>query len=158
MIESNDAVKVNTDILDKLYRTLKTNRVTARVGILGDKNVRTQGAEKSNATIGAEHEYGVPSKGLVQRSFLRMPLTEFLPKELAKAGFFNEALFKETIEDGDLKKYVEKVAIAGVAVVLQAFDSRGFGRWKESNMDFKKVKQTLVETGQLRDSIDYEVK
>ncbi len=157
MNESNDAVQVNTKVLDQLYRAIRDNKITAKIGILGAKNART-GPSSSNASVGAAHEYGSPARRLPIRSFLRMPITEKLPKELEKSGFFNEDMLKANIKDGNLKQYVDKIAIAAVAVVLQAFDTTGFGTWKLSNMDYKTVKQTLIETGQLRDSIDYEVK
>ena len=80
---------------------------------------------------------------------------------IEKSGMFSDDMIKEIIKTGELTKYVEKVGIAGVSVVLQAFDSGGFGTWKslnEKTLKYKKVKQILIETHQLRDSISYEVK
>ena len=156
---SDEIYTLNLKPLDKIYKALKNSKTSAKVGILGNKNHRHDGG--SNAEIGLRHEFGDPEGNLPQRSFLIMPLTTRLFKELEKSGMFSDDMIKEIIKTGELTKYVEKVGIAGVSVVLQAFDSGGFGTWKslnEKTLKYKKVKQILIETHQLRDSISYEVK
>ena len=140
--------------LDTILKTLKENQYSVRVGILSGKDVRTDGL--SNATIGAKHEFGDSS--LPQRSFLRMPLSEKMPKELERVGIFNEKDINDVIKDSSLRNFAQKIGVIAVRTVLIAFDSGGFGKWRPSNMDFKKTKQTLVETHQLRDSITFDVK
>lgn len=134
---------------------MKDQGVTAKVGILGQGNVRT-GKTNSNATIGAAHEFGTST--LPQRSFLRVPIAEKLPGALEGSNAFDKDTLNRVMQEGSFKSWVEKVAILAVSIVQQAFDTGGFGKWKPSQMEAKKVKQTLVETGQLRDSISYEVK
>lgn len=159
---SDDEIKVNGKILDNLLSAMKEKKIVAKVGVLGTKDARNAAFDEkdtgaiSNATIGAAHEFGTSK--LPQRSFLRMPLQTMLSKELLKNGFFTDENLREAAKEKNFKSYIEKIAITGVAVVLQAFDTGGFGEWPPSNMERKKVKQTLVETQQLRDSITYEVK
>lgn len=156
---SDEDNEFNSRGLDQILKAMKGKAVNAKIGILGQGNVRSPDSAKSstsNATVGAAHEFGTTM--LPQRSFLRMPIAEKLPKRLEESGAFTLDALKEVIKEGSFEPYVEKMAIAGVAVVLEAFDTGGFGQWKPSNMDYKKVKQTLVETHQLRDSISYEVK
>lgn len=164
--------EINTKALDALNKTLKDSKVIVRVGILGGKNVRnnaTYNQEKSkykinkkspanisNAEIGAAHEFGTTN--LPVRSFLRMPIAEQFPKELTKAGIFNDKDIQEVIKNSSFRQFANKIGVLAVRTVLMAFDSAGFGKWKESNMHYKKVKQTLVETHQLRDSITFDVK
>lgn len=154
---SDDSIELNTRGLDQLVKAMKGKGVTAKVGILGTKNVRSaKSGSTSNATIGAAHEFGTTK--LPQRSFLRLPLQLELPEKLQAAGAFNKDTIKEVVRTGTFRQWVEKIAIMAVSTVQEAFDTAGFGRWIASNMDRKKVKQTLVETGQLRDSITYEVR
>lgn len=151
-------VELNTAKLDKLMALLSTGKVpTARVGILGAKNHRSKGESKSptNAEIGAKHEFGLD--GMPMRSFLRMPLTEFLGKYLEKAGAFTEAVLKDVMATASLTPWIKKIGIVGEQVVADAFQTGGFGKWKPSDMSRKRNHQTLVETQQLRNSITSEV-
>lgn len=157
MIREDVSVQEDTIKLSRLFGVMKANNVRARVGILGAKNAR-DGGGGSNAFIGMVHEFGSPVQNIPQRSFLQMPITDKLQQKLAKAGLFDDDMMKEFLASSDIRPYVKKMAEAGVACVLEAFDTRGFGKWKESNMKYKTVKQTLVETQQLRNSITYEVK
>lgn len=145
-------VKLDTKGLDKLIKALK-NAPVGRIGVLG-KNDNRRGSE-SNASIGAKHEFG--SGSLPVRSFLRMPLTDYLPKYLEESGAFDKKALASVVEQGSLKPWVEKIMIVAEEVVLDAFDTGGFGTWQPSIMEHKVNQQTLIETGQLRDSITSEV-
>lgn len=146
----------DTRKLDKLMVALKGNLPSVKIGVLGGKNARSKGPGHSNAEIGAKHEFG--DEGLPIRSFLRMPITNELGKYLEKSGAFTKEALDQVIAVGSLQAWIEKVGISGVAVVLEAFNTGGYGAWKPSNMALKETKQTLVETQQLKDSISYEVK
>jgi hypothetical protein len=73
-----------------------------------------------------------------------------LPKD--KDGVF------QVVKNQSAQIILMKLGVLAKAIILQAFDTRGFGRWKPSQMQYKKVKQTLVETQQLRNSINFRVK
>lgn len=143
----------NTDGLDKLLKALK-KPPSIKVGILGSKDSRS-GKENSNATVGAAHEFGTTK--LPQRSFLRVPLTDNLSSYLEKAGLLDKKVIDDAIKTGSITKLLKQIAIVAETIVLDAFDSTGFGKWKPSNMTKKKNAQTLVETQQLRNSITSEV-
>lgn len=160
---SDNETTLNSKVLDDLIKAMKSKPVTAKVGILGNKNVRREGG--SNATIGAAHEFG--SSKLPQRSFLRMPISENLNKELEKAGGLDEEVIKKVIKDKDFYNYVEKMAILAVSIVMQAFETGGFGKWPalsekyaQQRLNRHQGSQILVipESHQLRDSITYEMK
>ncbi len=158
-----DDVELNMKPLEQILKALKSNKVTAKVGILGSHDSRSGPGINSNATIGAIHEFG--SSKVPQRSFLQMPLTDHLPKKLNNSNLFSDAQVNEIIKTADIKPWVEKIAIMGVATVMEAFDTRGFGTWPDNADSTKAAKmrkwnasQVLVETQQLRDSINYEVK
>ncbi len=150
----SDTIEFKDMGLKNLIKMMKGPLPMAKVGILGDKTKRSDGA-LSNAEIGAKHEFG--DDGMPVRSFLRIPISENLQSYLDKSGALDKTVFEKAIKSGNFEEFIGKVGVVAETIVLDAFDSRGFGRWKESNMKFKKVKQTLVETQQLRNSITSEV-
>lgn len=168
---SDEETSFNSKPLDELLKAMKSKSITAKIGILGSKDSRTpteNGGSTSNATIGAAHEFG--SSKLPQRSFLRMPISEKLPKEIEQANIFGENNLKEIIKTGSFAQAVEKIAIMAVGIVQDAFNTEGYGTWPALNDDYKAWKvsyskkgstsavQILTLTGQLRDSITYEIK
>lgn len=153
-------MQYDTKILDKLAKTFRGKLPSVKVGILGDTNNRT-GEEhgpqlETNASIGAKHEFG--EDGMPVRSFLRVPISDNLQKYLENSGAFDQALADKVAKEGGIWLWMEIVGKIAETIVADAFDSGGFGKWKPSNMKFKKVQQTLVETQQLRNSISSEVK
>lgn len=135
--------------LDKLIKGLKSTP-KLRVGILGDSK---------NATIGAVHEFGAPAKGIPQRSFLRIPISEHLEKELEQSGLLNKERLAEVIKTGSMKAWVEQVGVCAVAVVDDAFESSGDGKWPKWKQKgyMNQGGMLLVDSGQLRQSVHYEV-
>jgi hypothetical protein len=111
---------------------------------------------KTNAEIGAQHEFGDPANKVPMRSFLRMPLHSKIDKVLegAKEGL------ESRIAKGKWKEIFERLGISAVAVILEAFDTGGFGTWKRNSpftIERKKSSSPLIDTGQLRRSITYKV-
>lgn len=170
---SDQDSEFNFKPLDNLIKALASKGYTVKIGILGSKDSRTsENGVNSNATIGNFHEQK-PSEGaqtaaetehgstkIPRRSFLRMPLSLHLPEKLKEAGLLNQKDLEIIVKQGDTKQLAQKVGVLGVATVLEAFDTNGFGTWPAlapATLQRKKVKQTLVETHQLRDSIDFRV-
>jgi phage gpG-like protein len=159
-----DADTIKVEGLDKMLKALRQKPPIARIGILGDKTTRkAKPGEKrvpTNAEIGAAHEYGSPSKGLPQRSFLRVPIGDRLQKEMEKAGALSKAEFREVMKQGSVVPWLKKIAALAEGIVRGAFDSKGYGlwpSWKDPNYT-NNANQVLVDTTQLRDSITSEVK
>lgn len=150
----SNTVLLDDNRLQKLIKSLKGKVPKVRIGVLGDKDAR-QGTEKTNAEIGAKHEFGLD--GMPQRSFLRMPLNNFLMNYIEKNKGFDEDVLSKVIKEGSIRVWVGMVGGIAEEVVQEAFNSGGFGQWKPSNMEHKKVQLTLVETQQLRNSISSEV-
>lgn len=137
-----------------LLKALTGKLPQIRIGVLGSSG-RTEGG-LTNAEVGAFHEFGTVN--LPVRSFLRMPLTDHLDEYLEKSGAFDPNTIKEVIKQKSIAPYMEKIAITAERVVADAFATSGFGAWPSSNMEYKKVHATLIESGQLRDAITSEVK
>ena len=143
--------------LENLVKALKTNKFVAKVGIVGDSSRADSAGDDapSNADIGLIHEFGTSLTPA--RSFLRMPLTTKLQKKLEDSGAFEKEALKNIIDEKSFENFMIKAGKVGEVIVRDAFSTGGFGKWKQSNMKYKKNRQTLVETQQLRDSISSEV-
>lgn len=159
---SDDDTTYNTKKLDNFLKAMKRKGAVVQVGILGSKDARKGGG--SNATIGAAHEFGTSK--IPQRSFLRMPITDYLPKEVQKAKLFSENNLNEIIKDKSFDQTLEQIATMAVAVVEEAFNTSGYGTWQKlsDNYAAERIRkhqgtQILVipESHQLRDSITYRI-
>lgn len=135
-------VKLDTSELDKILKRFKGKVPAVKVGILGENTIRDNPDDPTNAEIGAKHEFG--QAGMPVRSFLRMPIEQDLARELSKLD----------LSEVDPQDMADKIGVGAMAVIEKAFDSGGDGQWPPSKKDEGK---TLVDTGQLRESISYEV-
>lgn len=162
-------IDLKLEALDKLIKACKERPPTIRIGILGGSDSReTQVQQKdgsfktdvsSNATIGAAHEFG--TSRLPMRSFLRMPLMDKLGKELDKQSeAFGKQALKDVIASGKWTLLFNRIAKLGVAVILDAFASNGFGKWApwKTKGYSNNTGNILVDSQQLRNSITSDVK
>lgn len=155
-MSGNIVIEINTKGLDKIIRALKGKLPEARVGILGNKAARPSGGPQNNAEVGAQHEFG--DSHLPVRSFLRMPIMDNLQKYLERSNAFDKDTLKKVVNSGSITEWMKKIAVVSESIISDAFATGGFGKWRPSNMENKKNKQTLVETQQLRNSITSEVR
>lgn len=149
----DDAYEFKSKVLETFKKLLDGPLPEINVGVLADKNSRDD--SNTNAAIGAKHEFG--EDGLPIRSFLRMPMYTRYVQAVEKSQFFNKPIVDQVIAEKSFLPIMKKFGIIAEGVVLDAFETGGFGQWKPSIMEFKKTKQTLVETTQLERSISSEV-
>lgn len=156
MTEDQDVI-INTKGLDKLLKALKTQPPVCRVGILGDKDARTSHGT-SNATIGAAHEFGTSE--LPMRSFLRVPISEKLTKEIESSGALDKDVMRDVIKSGTVVPWLKKIAILAEGIIEGAFASSGYGKWAAWTTPGydNNTGQILKDTQQLSRSITSEVK
>jgi len=141
----------------QLLKAFKERPPVARVGILGTTSRKSdKGQSPTNAEIGAIYEFNDGSHP--GGSFLRVPISDNLQKSMEEADALSEDSIKEVIRQGSTLPWLRKVAGLAEGIVIGAFASGGYGKWRPSNMAHKKVQQTLVETRQLSSSITSEVK
>jgi len=106
--------------------------------------------------VGASHEYGVPSRNLPRRSFLRVPFAvkrKELEIEIARQ-------FKKVFEGRDSIKALNIIGVTAQNISQGAFRSRGYGTWKDitdATKDNKGSSQVLIDQGTLRNSITWVV-
>lgn len=151
-MSDEDESTIDVRGLDSLLKALKTS-AEIRIGVLGTSAARDSKDGTNNAEVGAVHEFGTST--IPQRSFLRAPISEHLDKRLDSAGAFDEDVLKQTLKGKSMMPYLEKIKEVAVGIVLEAFDTGGFGKWpKWKNPQYKNnANQLLVDTTQLRNSI-----
>lgn len=182
---SINKTKVNFNRLSKVIEEFD-KKFSIKVGIIGDTAYQKhEHTDLTNADLGAIHEFGATLKNgtvIPTRSFLRMPLLSSegrraIIKEVIKNNEgVAELVKKPTGDEYDtayreaVKKVVNpetianQIAISALSRVQEAFTNDGFGNWKPTTEASRKQRYgspdnpTLVDTGQLRDSISYEVK
>lgn len=154
MAEENEAYTVDMDLLEKLLKTFKKKMPVCRVGILGASG---RGDGPTNAEVGAAHEFGTAR--LPKRSFLIMPLRDNLVGELEKSQAFSEDVMKEVIKKGTIKPWMEKITKVAEGIVIGAFSTAGYGKWRQWKNGYENSTGTLlIDTQQLRNSISSDVK
>lgn len=177
--------KVNFNRLAKVIEEFD-KKYSIKVGIIGDVAYQQhEHTDLTNAGLGAIHEFGATLENgtvIPTRSFLRMPLLSnegrrAIVKEVVKNNeAVAELMKKPTGDEADtayreaIKKVVNpemvanQIALAAYNRVLEAFTNDGYGKWKPTTEYSRKHRYgdpdnpTLVDTGQLRDSISFEVK
>lgn len=156
-------VKLDMKLLTNFRKALLSANTTIRVGIMGAEAATPhpvpagQKAPKTlltNAEVGAFHELDGKRTKLPRRSFLQVPLAENFEKKLGRSIAGKADFMKKVLESGTFTAYFDVMEVVALAVVEEAFDTSGYGKWPSSDMSKKKVHQTLVESGALRESID----
>ena len=171
--DSSMSVTVNLDKLELIQKAFG-NKLRAQVGVLGSsphnrsvikprmatersalgigRPSKSLGADKTNAEIGADHEFGNIGRKLPQRSFLWMPLSLYLNDAVQKKA----AVFNRLITLADIHQCYATLGIVAENVVQAAFQTGGFGNWPDISDTTKQQKNSdkiLIDTGQLRRSI-----
>lgn len=161
---SDGETTLNVKGLEQLVKALKAKPPKARVGIIGDKVTRDASGsarhQPTNADVGAVHEFGAPARGIVPRSFLRVPVSEHLDKEMENSGALDKQVLADVIREGSVTPWLRKVAVLAEKIVLEAFATGGFGKWAKWKTPgyTNNTGQLLMDTQQLRNSITHEVK
>jgi phage gpG-like protein len=151
--------------LEQLLKALKAKPPQARVGIIGgrdNRQIEDKGGSGTsvmgNAEVGAMHEFGTST--LPRRSFLVSPIVWNLQKYMQRSKALDKNVLNEVIKSGSVLPWVQKVTKMAELIVLEAFDTAGFGKWEKwkSPSYTNNTGQILVDTQQLRNSITSEVR
>ena len=171
--DSTMTLKINVDRLLLIQKAMGVS-LRAQVGVLGtsphnrsvikprmatERNAKgigrpskALGANKTNAEIGAEHEFGSISRHLPKRSFLWMPLSFYLFEFVQKKA----TVFNRLIKEGDVLGCYKILGIVGENVVQEGFKTGGFFNWQPLSpvtIAKKGSDKILIDTAQLRKSI-----
>lgn len=109
----------------------------------------------NNAGLAAVHELGAPSRGIPARPFLVPTIKDNSGKYvmLMKQGFKAALSNKE-----EVAKVYEKIGIVASDDVKDYIVSGSFEPLKQKTIDKKGSSKPLISTGELRNSISYEVR
>ena len=159
-MSQNEKYAKEVDLYVRQLEALSGREVV--VGIPASNNKNHVGKETiAMAELGAIHEYGAPSVGIPQRSFLRVPLSANVNNIFKVVE--QDLKFKDT----DSNKALNKLGAKGQTIVLEPFKTQGDGAWqplsRKTILRRKKGKgkgedKPLIDTGQLRRSITWEVR
>lgn len=163
---SDDTYTINVKGLDSLLKALKGKQPLARVGVMAKNHYAQLEPEQkqpshipTNDEVGAAHEYGAPARGLPQRSFLRVPISDKLQKYMESSGALDKDVMNDVLKLGSVLPWMKKIAALANQIVFDAFDSGGFGAWpKWKNPSYtNNAGMLLVDSTQLRGAIIHEV-
>lgn len=115
-------------VLAEGLKKLDDGKFKVQIGIFGDKNSRPKDHKKNgptNAEIGFIQEMGSVSRGIPRRSFL-LDTFSFHGEELMKT--LKPAVDK-FFKQGKIDEYLAVVKVACVSLVVEAFQTSGWGSW-----------------------------
>lgn len=147
---SQTKITYNLKGLDVLEKELG-GAYRARVGILGSHAARNDGEPIDNATLGVIQMFGSFSKKIPARDFLFTPIVSH-GKEIVR-DMAASSKVKAALGAGQFKMVYELLGTAALKVVLEGFETAGFGQWapnKPSTIRRKKSDRPLIDSSQLR--------
>lgn len=136
-------------------RAKQLNNISLNVGIPSDKGEREKSSGVTNAELGIIHEFGVPERGIPERSFMRSTAKEE-SKNIAKLARIQ---ITESLS-GKISAY-DAFSVIGVYFQNKIVEKITDGNFEENTKETikrKKSSKPLIDTSQLRASITYEVK
>ena len=148
-------IKIDVSGLKKLDEFL-SNQKPAHLGIFQREDARDD--KESNVAIAFKHEMGSFSENIPQRSWLRMPI-KVKSKDIA--GNAAIAIKKNLTNPKGVDIVAKSIGAAGLGVIQEAFDTKGFGQWKPnalSTVIAKGGKNTpLIDKAELRQAVTFSV-
>lgn len=138
-----------------MERAEQLNRIELVVGIPNDKNSRDESSGITNSELGVIHEFGVPEKNIPERSFMRSTASE----EAENVGRLSNVQIAEYLKSENSTHDV--FATVGTYLQGKIIDKITDGNFepnKEETIKRKKSSKALIDTGQLRGSITYEIR
>jgi hypothetical protein len=148
-------IKIDVSGLKKLDNFL-SNQKQAHLGIFQAEDARDD--KNSNVAIGAKHEFGSFSENIPQRSWLRMPV-KVKAKDIA--GNAAIAIKNNLTNPKGADIVANSIGAAGLGVIQEAFDTKGFGQWKANRPATVRAKggknTPLIDTAEFRQSITFSV-
>jgi len=148
-------VKINMKKLEDLARqAAAAGKSRVKVGILQGSGAHAE-TGISLVELAAVHEFGSPSRGIPERSFIRAPLTDSLViqtliTKLCKGSVLGRCSYADALEilgakaAAHVKNYTKSGASPHKAL-------------KQATVNRKKSSRPLVDTGQLVNSVSYQV-
>lgn len=123
------------------------------VGVTAKSNARSD--ELTNADLAMIHEFGSPTHNIPERSFLRKPL---INNAEAVANLAKNAIGKFIAGEMSLETALGYVGEEAKGISKEAVTNGISPALKPATIKHKKSSKPLIDTGQLLNSITYEVR
>lgn len=155
--------KLSLDIkqLNKLIKNIRDlDSHIVKVGILSDncnstKNKQKVTSQKTVANIGLIQEFGSITLNIPARSFIKGPLNNNLTKKIKELSNINNRLYRLLINNPN--KLLDVLGLIGKNIIQDSFTHNNWLSNSSITIQKKKSSKPLIDTGLLRESIDYEV-
>lgn len=138
-----------------MERAKQINQMQLVVGIPNNENSREESEGITNAELAMIHEFGVPERGIPERSFMRSTASE----ESNNLGQLSKQVLNECLA-GNISP-CDAYATIGAYFQGRIVEKITDGEFEPNNENTVKRKgssKPLIDTGQLRASITYEVR
>lgn len=138
-----------------MKRAEQLNQLQLVAGIPNDETSREDSGEITNAELGIIHEWGAPEKGIPERSFMRSTMSE----EMENLGRLSKTQIALCLE-GNISPH-DVFATIGAYLQGKIVDKITDGEFvpnNEKTVKHKGSSKPLIDTGQLRGAITYEVR
>lgn len=143
--------------IQERVRKLKGAKAYAKAGVIGAKatSSHVDGQALTNVQLAAVHEYGMPERGIPERSFIRATFREHREEY--------RALLIKLVQDGVLEGKTsmrQALGLLGQKMAADMKDKFTKNDWEPNSpttIARKGSSRPLIDTGALRASITYEV-
>lgn len=145
-------IKQDTKELDRLIQTFKDTKIV-NVGVIGGE----QQNGISLASIGSVQEFGLITRNIPKRSFIKEPLLAHLGERIKRQ---KNKIKQYLFVDKKLDEAYNLMGNTAVLIIIQSFRNKNDGRWKPNAPSTIKKKgndNPLIDTGRLRQSITFEL-
>ncbi len=143
-----------TDVWDRLYRKVgDLSHYKVKVGVLGG-GAKATGGKISLAQLAAIHEFGAPSVNIPERSFIRGTFKESREKLEHLAERLARGILSDKIS---VQRALEMLGTWAVAAIQARIRAGIPPALKAATIARKGSSIPLIDTGQLLNSISYEV-
>lgn len=146
--------KIVKDVDFKVFDELKRRFVGERIVRVGFPQGKTEADGTPTALIAAVHEFGSPERGIPERSFLRSGMRENQDKyvRLNKVNLVRILRGQLTVEQA-----LSQLGEMAKGDVQQKIRSGDFAPLKQSTIDRKGSSKPLIDSGQMVQSVTYEL-
>lgn len=138
--------------LDRLKRALTGKR--ERIVNVGFPAKAKEPDGSSTALIAAVHEFGAPDKGIPERSFMRTSLEQ----NRNKRKTLNEQNLKKVLNGGmSVDAALGQLGLMASSDIKEQIKNGSFTPLKAATIKRKGSSKPLIDTGQMRQSVTYEL-
>lgn len=146
--------KLIKDVDLRVFDELKRRLIGERVVKVGFPQGKTEADGTPVALIAATHEFGSPERGIPERSFLRSGMRENQEKYVRLNKVNLVRILRGNLTADQALGQLGEMAKGDVQVKIRSGD---FTPLKQATMDRKGSSKPLIDTGQMVQSVSYEL-